>query len=254
MEEERTSSGLLGWLAAFVLTAVVAGLAVFFIDLGPKKEEPAIPSMVSALSPPPPPPEATSANAEPETQAAEQPAEVKDQKPAKPEKASPPKEAKTAHGTAAVSAPPQQADAHQGTAPVPDVVSGVAGLDDAVGLPTESEVASSLLEKSTFCRKGRIAHRAPSLFGTRGFAITYGTNTFANGGDPFPRLEIFVNETNGQRFASVLSLTADPVPGFPNNQETAMPWDDGALRSVIARWVEGASDGVCPVKGQTDGS
>lgn len=236
MEEERTSSGLVGWLAAFILTAVVAGGIVFFIDLGPKKKEPKLPTATSALSPPPP-----QTTAPPGTQPPENLPETipQGQEP-------PPEGIGVDQGAATLSVPSGQQDT--GTGPVPDVVSGIVGLGDAVGAPAESEVAASLLEKSTFCRKGRTARRAPSLFGARGFAITYGSDTFANGGDPFPRLEIFVNETGGQRFASILSLTPDPVPGFPNNQETAMPWDDGILRTLIARWVEGAADGTCPVR------
>lgn len=235
MEEERTSSGLVGWLAAFILTAVVAGGIVFFMDLGPKKKEPKLPTATSALSPPPQamdPSEAPQPENLPETT-------PQGQEP-------PPEGVGINQGAAMLSVPSGQKDT--GTQPVPDVVSGVAGLGDVVGAPAESEMAASLLEKSTFCRKGRTARRAPSLFGARGFAITYGSDTFANGGDPFPRLEIFVNETGGQRFASILSLTPDPVPGFPNNQETAMPWDDGILRTLIARWVEGAADGTCPVR------
>ena len=258
MKKKDTSSGLLGWMTAFVLTAMVAGFSVFFVELGPdkKKKASAPPSSLPSLSPPPVPEEAPDLSSllDEDGQEAEegQEGEQKGQEPpvkaaesTKPAKSA---ESQAPNATASQNDSAAGEGTGAGTTSGKEVTAGVVGLEASFYLPIESEVATPLLERSAFCRNGKLARRAPSLFGAQGFAITYGAASFKGGEDPFPRLEIFINEIGGQRFASFMSLSIEKVPGFPNNQEKAILWDEKALLDVIFRWSKGASNGTCPVK------
>lgn len=111
--------------------------------------------------------------------------------------------------------------------------------------PGAVQAASDILEMEQLCYEGRIARRAPSLFDPRGFAITYGADDFA-GGNPRPRLEFFFHPPEAPTVATYLSMTDRDVPGFPANHEMPVVYDEGAIHTLIARWIAAVATETCP--------
>ena len=176
-EKKKTSSGLFGWVSAFVVTAVVAAASVFLVDLGPdkKKKPSAPPPSLPSLSPPPVAEEApdlssllpeegqNTENVKKRSEIAQ--GDVTNQSDfAAQDSGSPANREGTGSG--------------EGKSPPESPVAGVMGLEGDFDFPVESNIATAYLEKSAFCRDGRLARRVPSLFGVLGFAITYGADTF----------------------------------------------------------------------------
>lgn len=119
--------------------------------------------------------------------------------------------------------------------------------------PAAAEVAATALAAEQLCYKGRIARRAPSLFDPTGLAITYGANDF-NSGDPLPRLEFFFDPPSAPTVATFLSMTDKDMPGFPANHELPVVYDEGAIHTVIARWIAAIATETCPAVASPTGA
>ncbi len=111
--------------------------------------------------------------------------------------------------------------------------------------PGAVQVATDVLEAEQLCYHGRVARRAPSLFDPNGFAITYGADSF-NSGDPRPRLEFFFHPPSAPTVATFLSMADEDMPGFPNDHELPVVYDEGAIHAVVARWVAAIATETCP--------
>lgn len=148
---------------------------------------------------------------------------------------------------------PPEISAEPPPEPPKGVVAAVQNLGPVPGrpprvLPPQAAQVQQVLESEALCWHGRIAHRAPSLFTDSGFAVTYGSDGFE--GDPLPRLEIFLTPVGNRVMTTYMSMSAQSVKGFPDNQETVIPYSSEAINEVIAKWIVAVADGTCPPPAQ----
>lgn len=148
---------------------------------------------------------------------------------------------------------PPETSAEPPPEPPQGVVAAVQNLGPVPGrppraLPPQAASVQQVLDAEALCWHGRIAHRAPSLFTDSGFAVTYGSDGFE--GDPLPRLEIFLTPVGNRVMATYMSMSAQSVKGFPDNQETVIPYSSEAINEVIAKWIAAIADGTCPQPSQ----
>lgn len=115
----------------------------------------------------------------------------------------------------------------------PPMVGGTAAVDQS-------------LANETVCFHGKRARHGPSMFTSRGFAVTFGSDTYNDGGQPLPRLEIFPFPGDAPTMASVLSMTEEDMKEFPNNHEVPVPYTGEVLAKTIARWIVAVATETCP--------
>lgn len=131
----------------------------------------------------------------------------------------------------------------------PGVTASVDNLGAVTSLPPEvqslTEAAEIVLKNDALCYENRRPRRTVSLFDdTHGFAVTFGADTL-NDGNPYPRLEVFINPTMRPPFASYLSMTEKPVPGFSDREEP-VAYSENSITELIARWVAAVATERCP--------
>lgn len=127
------------------------------------------------------------------------------------------------------------------------LVAAVEGLgpltEDPTTLPPliDPEQLANILAAEAMCYRGNPPRRAPSLFNTRGFAVTFGANDFS-GGDPLPRLEFFFDAKG----ISYLSLAGRSFGDFPEGREVVISEDSDHIARLIATWIANVATETCP--------
>lgn len=137
--------------------------------------------------------------------------------------------------------PPQQAG----------VTAVVENLGAVTSLPPEvqplAEATEVILSNDALCYNGQRPRRTRSLFDGAGFAVTYGADDM-NQGNPYPRIEIFINMQSRPPFASYLSMTERPIAEFTDREEP-IPYSENAITEVIAKWVAAVATERCAAPG-----
>lgn len=227
--DEDDKTGVLGCMTALVVIGALIGGVVWFVnrDVAPQAEEPAA---TAAVTPPP--------------------VEKKSRAPVTHVE---PVREKTVVAKAAnldplarhivVDDPVEEAAAP--AAGVSATVQDLGQITEDGPPPGAIKAATDILEMEQLCYQGRTARRAPSLFDPRGFAITYGADDFS-GGNPRPRLEFFFHPPEAPTVATYLSMTDGDMPGFPANHEMPVVYEEGAIHTLIARWIAAVATETCP--------